>query len=305
MNDDIKNMAVSVRARLLNLAKKEDINFNQMLLLYMQERLLYRLSISKYKNKFFLKGGVLILSLTNFKTRPTKDLDFLAKNISNDPDRIKNIFKEISEIECKDGVSFNSDSITVKKITEGAEYEGLRLKIEAFLGDARKLLQLDLGFGDIITPKSKQMEYPVLLNQKIPKINTYSLESVIAEKFESMLKLSMINSRMKDFYDIYTLSEDKTFDGRVLQEAIFNTLQKRATPLKKNPVIFTEEFIKNERKKTMWENYLKRIGNKNIEFKHLMNEINRFLSPVYRYILKENEFFKIWDNKQRKWKNQK
>jgi len=305
MNDDIKNMADSVRARLLNLAKKEDINFNQILLLYMQERLLYRLSISKYKDKFFLKGGVLILSLTNFKTRPTKDLDFLARNISNDPEQIKNIFKEISEIKCNDGVSFNSESITVEKITEGAEYEGIRLKIESFLGDARKLLQLDLGFGDVITPKSKQLEYPVLLNQKTPEINTYSLESVIAEKFESMLKLSMINSRMKDFYDIYTLSEDKSFDGRVLQEAIFNTLQKRATPLKKSPVIFTEEFINDERKKTMWENYLKRIGYINIDFKDLMNRINKFLSPVYNHILKEEEFFKIWDNKQMKWERQK
>ena len=140
MNDDIKNMAASVRARLLNLAKEENINFNQILLLYLQERLLYRLSISKYKNKFFLKGGVLILSLTDFKTRPTKDLDFLAKNISNDPEQIKNIFKEISEIECNDGVSFNSESITAERITEGAEYEGIRLKIEAFLRDVLKII---------------------------------------------------------------------------------------------------------------------------------------------------------------------
>ena len=301
---DIKNMAASVRARLLNLAKKENINFNQILLLYMQERLLYRLSVSKYKNKFFLKGGVLILSVTNFKTRPTKDLDFLVKNISNDLDYIQNIFKEICKIECNDGVSFNSDNIKVENITEGAEYEGVRIKIETFLGDARKLLQLDLGFGDVITPKSKNLEYPVLLNQETPEINAYSLESVIAEKFEAMIKLSMINSRMKDFYDLYIISENNSFDGRVLQEAIFNTLQRRATSLKKNPLIFTEEFIKNERKKTMWENYLKRIGKKDIKFENVMERIDKFLSPVYKHIIKEKEFFKIWNNNKIKWEKQ-
>ncbi|GAB6137981.1 nucleotidyl transferase AbiEii/AbiGii toxin family protein [Halanaerobaculum tunisiense] len=231
-----KNIEASIKDRLLNIAKSEGINFNQILLLYFHERLLYRLSKSKYKSNFFLKGGILILSSTDFKTRPTKDIDFLAQNISNDPADIKNVFQKICQIKCNDGVEFDPQSITAEVITEGAEYEGIRINITSYLGSARKKLQLDIGFGDAIVPNPQKLDYPGLLDLKRPKINAYSLESVIAEKFESMLSLSLINSRMKDFYDIYTIANSKPFDGRVLQEAITTTIQKRGAPLEKDPV---------------------------------------------------------------------
>jgi len=274
VSDNIKNMAASVRARLKNIAKEENINFNQILLLYFQERLLYRISITSYKNKFFLKGGLLILSLTEFKTRPTRDIDFLARGVANDIDDIQDLFRKVCDIKVNDGVTFDSDTIVAERITEGAEYQGIRIRVKSFLGNARRMLQLDIGFSDIIVPKPQTMDYPVFLNdQKKPRIKTYSLESVIAEKFEAMLRLSTINSRMKDFYDIFIISDIKNFDGRVLQEAIFSTLQKRGTPLEANPAVFTHKFIKDKTRLRRWEGYLKRIGKNVIEFPRVIIEL--------------------------------
>ncbi len=302
MSDNIKNMAASVRARLKNIAKEENINFNQILLLYFQERLLYRMSISSYKNKFFLKGGLLILSLTEFKTRPTKDMDFLACGVSNDLEDIEDLFRKVCDIKVNDGVIFASDTIAAERITEGAEYQGIRIKVKSFLGNARRMLQLDIGFSDIIVPKPQTMHYPVFLDdQKRPKIKTYSLESVIAEKFEAMLRLSTINSRMKDFYDIFIISDIKDFDGRVLQEAIFSTLQKRGTPLEANPAVFTKKFIDDEIRLRRWEGYLKRIGKDVIEFPRVMERINTFLHPIYTSIIREEEFFKMWNHQKNCW----
>lgn len=258
MTGDIKNMAASVRARLYNIAKKEKINFDLVLLLFMQERFLYRLSISEYNPKFILKGGLLILSTTNIKTRPTRDIDFLGHNIPNDIQEIKNIIEKVCQIEDNDGVTFDPSSITVERITEGSDYEGVRIKVKSYLGNARKTLQLDIGFGDVIVPGVVELDYPVLLDFNNPKLKSYSFESVIAEKFEAMLRLSFINSRMKDFYDIYLLSDIKSFDGRVLQEAIFSTLQRRKTPLEKEHLLFADKFANDKNIIKQWHGYLKR-----------------------------------------------
>ncbi|MBM7556072.1 nucleotidyl transferase AbiEii/AbiGii toxin family protein [Halanaerobacter jeridensis] len=298
-----KNKIKSIRSRLLNIAKEEQIDFNQILLLYFHERLLYRLSNSKYNSNFFLKGGILILSTTNFKLRPTKDIDFLAENITNDLEKIKNVFKNISQIQFEDGVEFETDSIQVEKITEGAEYEGVRLNIIAYLGKARKRIQLDVGFGDVIVPQAKTLNYPSLLEFEAPKINAYSLESIIAEKFEAMLKLGQINSRMKDFYDIYMISKLKQFDGRVLQEAIYETFQKRGTSFETNPIIFKEKFAEDEQRIKMWNNYLKRINQESISFHNIMNRLKTFLFPVYKAVINEKEFFRNWDNQNQEWIN--
>ena len=146
------------------------------------------------------------------------------------------------------------------------------------------------------------MDYPIFLDdQKRPKIKTYSLESVIAEKFEAMLRLSTINSRMKDFYDIFIISDIKDFDGRVLQEAIFSTLQKRGTPLEVNPAVFTRKFIDDETRLRRWEGYLKRIGKDVMEFFRIMERINTFLHPIYTSIIREEEFFKMWNHQKNCW----
>jgi len=302
MRHDIKNIEASVKARLKNIAKDKNINFNQILLLYFQERLLYRLSISNYKENFFLKGGLLILSLTEFKTRPTKDIDFLACGVSNYIGNIEEFFREICNVQVNDGVTFDSESIVAERIAEGADYRGVRINVKSYLGNARRKLQLDIGFNDIIIPKPQKMNYPVFLNdQKRPKIKTYSLESVIAEKFEAMLRLSFINSRMKDFYDIYIISEIRNFDGMILKEAISRTIHKRKTPLEKNPAIFTKKFIEDTNKIRMWNGYLNRIRNDRMEFAIVIKRIKSFLNPIYISILEKKDFLKTWNHQKYFW----
>ncbi|SKA13019.1 Nucleotidyl transferase AbiEii toxin, Type IV TA system [Selenihalanaerobacter shriftii] len=163
-------------------------------------------------------------------------------------------------------------------------------------------MQLDIGFGDIIVPKPKKLSYPSLLNLDAPDVNVYSLESVIAEKFEAMLKLGRINSRMKDFYDLYTISRLHTFDGRVLQEAVYETIQRRGTALKEEAIVFTEKFINNKERSQMWSTYLKRINIEYISFFEVMKSLEKFLSPIYEAIIEEKELLKRWDNEESSWK---
>jgi predicted nucleotidyltransferase component of viral defense system len=180
----VKNMAASVRGRLSNAARKENKPFDSLLLLYMIERLLYRVSLSQYVGNFVLKGGLLMYILTDFKGRPTKDIDFLADQISNDMNNIKEIFHKVCKVGCEDdGLIFDEDTITVEEIKKDADYQGVRVNIICYLGNAKKTLQLDIGFGDIVVPKPHYMECPTLLKMKAPNIKVYSLESVISEKF--------------------------------------------------------------------------------------------------------------------------
>jgi predicted nucleotidyltransferase component of viral defense system len=301
MSDNVKNMEASVRARLLNIAKEEKLNFDFILLMFMQERLLYRLSISEYRDQFVLKGGLLILSTLNIKTRPTRDIDFLAQNVSNDLEKIQQIFSQISQIQINDGVSYDKDSIEVEKITEGADYDGVRIKITGFIGNARKNLQLDLGFGDVIIPGEVNMEYPGLLDFEIPRVKAYSIESVIAEKFEAMLSLSVINSRMKDFYDVFTLSKSQSFEGETLSQAIAATLKNRGTVVEEEQVIFNEDFAQDESRNRLWQGYLRKIGKESINFNLVMGRIKRFLEPVYISILENREFMGEWNNERGEW----
>ena len=174
-------------------------------------------------------------------------------------------------------------------------YVKLKLRMELFW------IQLDIGFGDIIVPNSIVLDYPVLLDFDVPKINVYSFESVIAEKFEAMLRISLTTSRMKDFYDIYLLSDIKSFNGKVLQKAILSTLQRRETPLEKKHVLFSEEFAEDDSRIRMWNGYIKKIGKELIDFDIVMGRIKTFLLPIYEKILKREEFFKKWDNNKGRW----
>lgn len=300
---NVKNISASVRERLKNIAKQSGKTFDLILLLYFQERLLYRLSISNYRDKFVLKGGLFLFSLTQFKSRPTKDIDFLAKQISNDIQYIKAAFESICALPVEeDGVEFDVNGITAERIKEDADYEGVRIKIPASLGRMKKQLQLDIGFGDVIIPKPRDIQYPTLLNMKPPEIRVYSTDSVIAEKFEAMISLSVANSRMKDFYDIFTLLSTENFDGRVLWEAIFETFQRRRTNLEKEHPVFSPSFAEDEIRIKQWKAFLRRIGLKeNLEFPFVMERIRDFLFPIYDSILNEDEFLKMWNCQTLKW----
>ncbi|KAF0996511.1 nucleotidyl transferase AbiEii/AbiGii toxin family protein [Geobacillus sp. TFV-3] len=300
---NVKNIPASVGERLKNIAKQSGKTFDFILLLYFQERLLYRLSISNYRDKFVLKGGLFLFSLTQFKSRPTKDIDFLAKQISNDIQYIKAAFESICALTVEeDGVEFDVNGITAERIKEGADYEGIRIKILASLGKIKKQLQLDIGFGDVVIPKPQEIQYPTLLNMKPPEIRVYSTYSVIAEKFEAMISLSVVNSRMKDFYDVFTLLSTENFDGRVLWEAIFETFQRRGTNLEKEHPVFSPSFAEDESRNKQWKAFLQRTGIKeDLQFPFVMEKIRDFLLPVYDSILKENEYWKMWNSRTLKW----
>ncbi|MGG2951962.1 nucleotidyl transferase AbiEii/AbiGii toxin family protein [Geobacillus stearothermophilus] len=300
---NVKNIPASVGERLKNLAKQSGKTFDFILLLYFQERLLYRLSISHYRDKFVLKGGLFLFSLTQFQSRPTKDIDFLARQISNDIQYIKAAFESICALPVEeDGVEFDVKGITAERIKEGADYEGIRMKIPAALGKIKKQLQLDIGFGDVVIPKPQEMQYPTLLNMKPPEIRVYSTYSVIAEKFEAMISLSVVNSRMKDFYDVFTLLSTENFDGRVLWEAIFETFQRRGTNLEKEHPVFSPSFAEDESRSKQWKAFLQRTGIKeDLQFPFVMEKIRDFLFPVYDSILNEDEFFKMWNCQTLKW----
>ena len=300
---DIKNIPVSISERLKNVARESGKAFDSLLLLYFQERFLYRLSISDYKDNFVLKGGLFLFSQTGFTSRPTKDVDFLAKQIANDLERLTASFIVICSIdEPSDGVVFLVDEMTTDRIKEDSNYEGVRVKVIAMLGRMRKVIQFDIGFGDVVVPKPQLIEYPVLLDMETPKVQAYSKESVISEKFEAMISLSVMNSRMKDFYDIYTLLGAENYDGRVLYEAVFETFQRRGTIVEKVHPLFTKEFAFDENRIRQWKAFLKRTGmNQALDFKEVLGNIVTFLEPIYQNVLMEREFFGRWNVTDKAW----
>jgi predicted nucleotidyltransferase component of viral defense system len=177
----------------------------------------------------------------------------------------------------------------------------VRIKIRASLGKMKKQLQFDIGFGDVIVPKPRSIDYPVLLNMNAPVLKAYSLESVIAEKFEAMITLSVVNSRMKDFYDIYMLLSTHNFDGRVLQENVFETLSRRGTIIERNHSLFTDAFAQDQSRGFGWESFLNRTKLDGIPFEKVMEHICAFLKPVYEAVLKEDELLKTWVCIEKKW----
>lgn len=252
--------ADSIKARLRNLAEKEKKPYDYLLMHYFIERLLYRISISQYVDGFILKGGLLLYTIFEQDARATRDIDFLARSIGNSLEELKSIFAEICIIEAGDAVRYDPSSIAVIRIKEDADYEGVRVKLSGYLDKSCRVLQLDIGFGDAVVPKPVTMEYPSLLDMERPVLKAYSKESVIAEKFEAMIYLAEANSRMKDFYDVYTLANAFDFDGRVLYEAIRQVFERRGTPLMKEPVVFSAEFAVIKAKHTQWGAFQKRIA---------------------------------------------
>ena len=297
MEREIKNKAASIKARLINIARAEEIDFDFLLLRYFQERFLYRLAISEFSDRFILKGGLLLICLKMPMSRPTKDIDFLAEEIKNDPVELEHIFRSITAISCNDGVKFISSSLISEKIKENADYEGIRIKVDATLGQARKKLQMDIGFGDVIIPRAIQMEFPTLLEEKPPRIKVYSIESIISEKFEAMVKLAMINSRIKDFYDIYNLSVNYNFQSDRLKKAIESTFQRRKTIIPDNLLVFRLEFHRDEEKQRQWSAFLRksRLHDVNQGFNEIMERITSFLKPIVNSIKDKTREDKTWD----------
>lgn len=304
MKEEIKNMPASIKSKLMNISRSERIDFDNLLLRYLQERFLYRCSISKYSKYLVLKGGLLLICLDIPKTRPTIDIDFLGENIVNDPENIKEMIKDIVVLDSNDGVKFLTSSIKSERIKEDADYEGLRIKIDATLGKAKKKMQIDIGFGDKIVPKAEIMKFPTLLEEEPPIIRVYSVESIISEKFEAMVKLAMVNSRMKDFYDIYNLSLNHEFSSELLKEAITTTFQRRKTILSENPLVFHTSFQTDEGRQQQWIAFLNksRLVNVDKSFSKIMDRIVIFLKPIVSSIMNKTVIAARWNILEGTWK---
>lgn len=283
MTKENKDYGKSIKAKLLNLSKAERLPYQPLLIRYVQERLLYRLAQSKYKHRFYLKGGALLYAHEQFKARPTLDIDFLGNSIANDKKIIKEAFSEICGISCeKDGIRFDTDTIETEEINENRVYKGIRLHVIARLDTARQKITMDIGFGDVITPNPQELEYPLLLDD-LPPVNimAYSLETVVAEKFQAMIELSENNSRMKDFYDLYTLLYDKTIDDVLLEKAIHATLKNRETVYEENHPLFSDDFSTNPRFQMLWKGFMKKIGKTEPDFETVIHLTKEKLFPFW------------------------
>ena len=287
---EIKNYGKSVRTRLLTVSKESGIPYMTVLVRYFQERLLYRVSQSEFKENFYLKGGALLYAFNQEKARPTKDIDFLGTHISNDRDYIKAVFTKIAEVPCDvDGVSYDVDTIEVIDITQEKKYQGARLTILAYLDTVLQQISMDIGFGDIVTPGPQDLSYPLLL-ENLPGVNllAYSLETVVAEKFEAMISLSVNNSRMKDFYDLYKILNDGNWDSEVLGEAVRNTFANRKTLYIENHPLFDDEFYSDTNRIARWNGFLKSIKSKEqIPFAETGKSIKAFLWTYWQTLKPE------------------
>lgn len=284
MNSHTPNYGQSVKVRLLNLAKQENIRYQQLITRYFQERLLFRLSQSRFRNHFILKGGALLYAYEKFAARPTLDIDFMGDRINNDKQDITSAFRSICEIEYeKDGVRFLADTLMAEEITVEKKYPGLRIGIIATLDSIRQGISMDIGFGDIIIPNPAELDYPVLLTDfPVTSVMAYSLETVVAEKFQTIIERTTFNSRMKDFFDLYQIRIKQSFDTGLLQQAIKATFENRGTIYQHNHILFSEAFSQDEGLNQRWNSFLKKINyGGRISFVEVMSILTDWLKPYW------------------------
>jgi len=257
MPRDARNIGASVRARLLQRSRAEKADYQILLTRYALERLLYRLSLSAHRDRFILKGALLFVTWVDDTFRPTRDMDLLGYGDSN-PEALARTFKDIcSTAVPDDGVQFDSQHLTVFPIREELEYGGVRVQTHAMIDGARIPIQVDIGFGDIITPGPVEIDYPVLLDFPSPHIRAYPVGTVVAEKFNAMVTLGIANSRLKDYYDLWFISRIFEFDRDSLFAAVQRTFERRNTPLPTGtPTGLTDQYA--EQWNTRWSAYLKR-----------------------------------------------
>lgn len=254
-----KNVAASVRARLLVIAKEEGSDFNQVLVRYALERFLYRLSRSEFANSFLLKGAMLFNLWYGMPHRATRDIDLLGFGDSK-LETIAETFREIAAIVVDDGIVFDPDNVQVDEIRKGAGYNGARVLLLGDIAGARCKTQIDIGYGDAVTPAPVSATYPVMLDEfPAPILQTYPVYTVIAEKLHAIHLLGMTNSRLKDYLDIYVLLDKEQLDKRILADAIAATFERRGDKLiAEVPIGLTDEFGMDTSRQAMWLSLLKK-----------------------------------------------
>ena len=291
------DMGTSVLARLKNKAKETGRPFQLHLQLFCQEEFLRRLAASKYAQNLVLKGGLFIYTLTNFESRATVDVDFLLRQLPGTVEDVKKIVDEIIAVDCgNDFITFTSRGFEM--ISPQRKYKGVSFQLVGHIKNTRTPFDVDFGIGDVIVPTSQSRMIPVQLDGfDSPEVMTYSLESTVAEKFDALLQRMELTSRMKDIYDIYYLATMFDFDGRALQQAIFETLQNRGTDYDKNSFDRVIALAEDNNIQVRWRQYLRRMKMPELDLKEVMPVIDRFLRPVWDAIVTEQEILAKWDSK--------
>lgn len=307
---DLRNVPESIHARLLAFAKGEGRDFTQVLNQYFQERLLDRLARSSASQQFVLKGALLFVVLDDgsaeTRGRPTKDIDLEALTLKPEPSEVRARFAAIAALpsEPDDGVVFTVAEIEAEQIMAEDRYEGVRVHVPAHLGKMRGRIQIDVGFGDAITPQPRRLRFPTLLPDfSPPQLLTYPLETVVAEKFEAAIDLAEANTRMKDFRDLFVLAVSTPFDGAVITQAVARTFERRGTSTAAGSTVMTEGFAKNADRQTAWSGYLRRerIDTVPSSFEAVMPVILDLVGPPFQAAREGSVFAKRWDPVQRRW----
>ncbi len=292
----ISNVAASVHARLLNRARAEGRPFEELLQYYAMERFLYRLSLSTYGDQFVLKGALMLQIWGGPLSRATRDIDLLG-TVAPLTDMIE-IVRACADLECEDdGVRFDAHSLSGERIRLTADYDGIRVRCAAHLGNAHVVVQIDVGFGDVITPGAHYIEYPTLLGFNAPRLLGYPPETFIAEKFQALVALDMANTRLKDFLDIWTLAQELHFNGAVLSESVVATFGRRRTPMPTTqPTALTEAFHTHPDKQAQWQAYLRkgRVRGQVPALHDVALQMSVFLMPVVEAIKAGTRFDQHW-----------
>jgi hypothetical protein len=295
--DRLRNRAASVRHRLATWARQHGEEFQLALTRFAIERLRYRLSHSDYREEFVLKGAMLFRLWTAEQHRPTRDLDLLGRGEPS-VERLVEVFRAISGLAVEeDGLVFNPEAVRGERIKEDQEYPGVRVHCEARLGQARIDLQVDVGFGDAVTPRAIEVQFPAMLEFPAPLLRAYPRQSVVAEKFQAMVVLGIANSRMKDFFDLWTLARNFAFDGATLGRAIRAPFHRRKTALPAEPPLaLTEEFGTDTAKVRQWEAFVRKskldVGGATLE--QVGAVLLDFLMPLTQALVADQPVEKIW-----------
>lgn len=291
-----QDVSASVHQRLLNKARELGRPFDELFQYFSMERFIYRLSKTPHAQKFVLKGALMFTAWNIQATRTTKDIDLLGK-LENSVEAMISVMKDtcVQTVD-PDGMNFDPDSVTCNPIIEDAIYEGIRVFVRGNLGKSRVVLQLDVGFGDVVFPSELDVKYPTILDFPAPTLRGYSQESMIAEKFQAMIKLGELNSRMKDFYDIWLLSKQFDFNGHVLAQAITKTFKIRRTEIPVQPSVFKKSFSDDQTRETQWKAFLRKTVSASMPhpFYEVMTDIKSFLAPVSSAITGQKSFQKKW-----------
>ena len=293
-----KNLPASVHQRLLNLARTENRTFNELLQYYAIERFLFRLGQLPARDKFVLKGAQMLRVWMAPLSRATKDIDLLGK-VDNKIETLEQIVRDCCAVDISDGVVFDPSTIQSEIIKKDAEYQGVRLYLKGKLGNDRLNIQIDFGFGDTVVPAPVEVTLPQLLDLGEPRLLGYTPESAIAEKFQAMVALDITNTRYKDFYDIWLLSQNLEFDGTILAEALSTTFERRNTLLPvETPNALTERFIGDETKQRQWQAFLRKSRVEiSMTLADVATQIENFLMPVISDLNDGKKTTKNWSAK--------